>query len=429
MFKEKLLKMISEKREQVKNLNSALIASDDKEERMALGKTLDSVKNELEELERMLADLDKPADGDGKKPAAVVVDDDVLVDDKRNVAALSTMEMRNGKPAQKTAAQEVEARAKKFVETNKLSIDAGEARSVLLASGNIAKPETVSGINDPFNVISSVVDLVRVEDMTGMGGHKEAYVKTWQTADTITDGTAPTPSDPSFGTVMFSPFLMGVVTYVSRELKKQTPLQYEAKVREGALIALKKKLASWIAGGNGSTQIYGIVNAVNTDSESMVQALEMSGAIDDKTLRKIVLNYGGEENVGGSATLILNKNDLIAFGDVRGSDKKAVYEITPDGQNPNRGIIRDGGLSVPYVICSDCAAFTGASTGVKTMIYGDLKNYKLGLFGNYEVNVSEDYKFAEGLLTVRGEVMVGGNVVTENGFIVVTTPATASAGE
>ena len=53
------------------------------------------------------------------------------------------------------------------------------------------------------------------------------------------------------------------------------------------------------------------------------------------------------------------------------------------------------------------------------MIVGDPKNYKLGLFGDYEIAVSEDYKFAEGLLAVRGEVTIGGNVIKGNGFVVV----------
>ena len=54
------------------------------------------------------------------------------------------------------------------------------------------------------------------------------------------------------------------------------------------------------------------------------------------------------------------------------------------------------------------------------MIYGNPANYKLGLFGDFEVSVSDDYKFGEGLLTVRGEVLVGGNVVADKGFVIVT---------
>ena len=144
--------------------------------------------------------------------------------------------------------------------------------------------------------------------------------------------------------------------------------------------------------------------------------------IDEKTLRKIVLSYGGDENVGASARLYLNKSDLIAFGDVRGSDKKPVYEITPDAGNPNTGIIKDGGLAVPYTINSNLTALAGtaqSNTAVtNTMVYGDPANYELGLFGDYTIEVSKDYKFAEGLLTVMGEVLAGGNLIKHNGFLV-----------
>ena len=203
------------------------------------------------------------------------------------------------------------------------------------------------------------------------------------------------------------------------------------KVRKGALIALKKKVVNYIIKGNGSTQPFGVYHAVNTETvpESMTKELLVAAnTIDQKTLRSIVFAYGGDENIGGGARLFLNKNDLIAFGDVRGTqEKKAVYEIIPDGANPNIGIIKDGGLSVPYVICSDVNSSERIYKGVAkipTMVYGAPGAYKLGLFGDYEVNVSEDYKFAEGLLSVRGEAMLGGNVIVDKGFVVVTLATT-----
>ena len=75
------------------------------------------------------------------------------------------------------------------------------------------------------------------------------------------------------------------------------------------------------------------------------------------------------------------------------------------------------------MICSDVTALsesTYADKDIPTMIYGNPANYKLGLFGDFEVSVSDDYKFGEGLLTVRGEVLVGGNVVADKGFVIVT---------
>ena len=198
------------------------------------------------------------------------------------------------------------------------------------------------------------------------------------------------------------------------------------------MIALRKKVGEWIVSGNGSTAIYGILNAVNTDTSplSMTKSLSVtSPTIDEKTLRKIVFEYGTDEEVAGDAVLYLNKKDLIAFGDVRGTNEKgAVYEIEPDGANPNTGVIKDGGLTVKYCINSALTALSASTRGsaaIKTMVYGNPACYKLGLFGDYEINVSEDEKFSAGLLSIRGEVMVGGNVTHKDGFVVVTLAATA----
>ena len=58
------------------------------------------------------------------------------------------------------------------------------------------------------------------------------------------------------------------------------------------------------------------------------------------------------------------------------------------------------------------------------MIYGAPLNFELALFGDMTIEVSKDYKFAEGLLTILGQVTVGGSIVVPNGFVVVTIPAT-----
>lgn len=327
----------------------------------------------------------------------------------------------------KDAPENIEAtedRAAKFARDGRMAIPASETRSTLLSGGKIATPTGVGGIGEPQNILSSIIDMITVEDLTGMGSYKEAFVSAWQTAGAGTEGTVANTSDPTFKIAVINPFDIDVVSYVSKQIKKQSPLLYEEKVRKGALIALKKKAISYIVGGNGSTEPFGIYNAADSAAAALCEAYKVtSSTIDGTTLRKIVFNYGGDENVGAGAKLFLHKNDLIAFGDVRGTnEKKAVYEIIPDGSNPNIGIIKDGGLSVPYVLCSDVTALsdsTYSDADIPTMIYGNPANYMLGLFGDFEVAVSDDYKFGEGLLTVRGEVVLGGNVVADKGFLIV----------
>ena len=117
---------------------------------------------------------------------------------------------------------------------------------------------------------------------------------------------------------------------------------------------------------------------------------------------------------------MLNKKDLMAFGDIRGTnEKKAVYEIEFDPMSTTVGTIKDGGLAVRFCINNELAAVSdsGTAAGKYVMCYGKPLAYQLDLFGPYSVEVSRDYKFAEGLLAVMGEAMVGGNVITSNGFI------------
>ena len=332
---------------------------------------------------------------------------------------------------------DLEARAAEMKSSGKITLTAQEVRRGLvapiqrattIATDSLAKPTGVGqNVEGTFNVVSSIVDEVRVMDCEGCGEWSEPYVSANAAAGARTDGTAATASDPTFRVAAIRPNLVNVTSYVSKNIEKLTPVNYVAKVQEIALVALRAKVGALIVNGDGSN-FYGIKTATNTKSEAIYDTLTMAldsskkGVIDEKTLRKIVLSYGGDENVGASARLYLNKSDLIAFGDVRGSDKKPVYEITPDAGNPNTGIIKDGGLAVPYTINSNLTALAGTaqstSAAANTMVYGDPMNYELGLFGDYTIEVSKDYKFAEGLLTVMGEVLAGGNLIKHHGFLV-----------
>lgn len=318
--------------------------------------------------------------------------------------------------------QEVEERAKRFMEGGRMSITSDAlCRSLTLTSGNIAQPTRVSGINEGQNIVSGIVDMVRVVDAQGMAKDSVAYeIKGGQTAQTKKDdGTAATATDPTLKIAEITPTMISTLSYVSANIRRTTPLNYQGRVTDGALTALRKKTGGLIVTGDPSATIQeptGILKAAAIDSGT---DLTMD-KVDQFTLRKIALAYGGANNVEGGGVLLLNKADLIAFGDVRGdNEKKAVYEIEFSANSSTVGIIKDGGLAVRFCIVDELPALTDTKTaaGSYCMAYGKPLAYQLDLFGPYEISVSDDYKFAEGLLTVRGTAMIGGNVVTENGFL------------
>ena len=319
---------------------------------------------------------------------------------------------------------EEERSANEFVKTRRMAVNTDQTRAVLISGGTLATPTEVSGINDIAGAkVSSIIDMVRVVNCSGMSANRVAYVaEDVGEAATQTEGSAATAKEPTFAYIDITPTSVAVTAQISKQAKKQTPLNYSAKVRDQALLALRKKAASLVTAKLKASALNDTVNATVSTGASKV------GVIDEKTLRNLALALGGDEGIG-SGVLFLNKADLVAFGDVRGTnEKKAVYEITPDSSNPNTGIIRDGGLSVRYCLNSNLTACAGtaqpASSGsnLVTMIYGDPMALELDLFSDYEIQVSEDFAFTSLMDTIRGDVELGADVVVKKAFISLVIP-------
>ena len=319
---------------------------------------------------------------------------------------------------------EEERSANEFVKTRRMAVNTDQTRAVLISGGTLATPTEVSGINDIAGAkVSSIIDMVRVVNCSGMSANRVAYVaEDVGEAETQTEGSAATAKEPTFAYIDITPTSVAVTAQISKQAKKQTPLNYSAKVRDQALLALRKKAASLVTAKLKASALNDTVNATVSTGASKV------GVIDEKTLRNLALALGGDEGIG-SGVLFLNKADLVAFGDVRGTnEKRAVYEITPDSSNPNTGIIRDGGLSVRYCLNSNLTACAGTAqpsasgSNLVTMIYGDPMALELDLFSDYEIQVSEDFAFTSLMDTIRGDVELGADVVVKKAFISLVIP-------
>lgn len=286
-----------------------------------------------------------------------------------------------------------------------------------LTSSNAAKPTGVGGINDAIGGVSSLIDLIKITDCTGMGTYKVA-IMTGDAADAsaITEGQVPTEGEPTFTSVDLTPTNYGTIGYVSKEIRKQTPLDYESKVTESARRSLRRKLNSVAAAAVAAS-------GLNTVME--LEGASGSALFTPNLLSDIILEYGGDEGVEGTGCLFLTKADLKAFAAVRGKNEYLpVYSIVPDTANPSTGIIKDNyGLSCRYCLSKDVKPLAGAtltSSATKHMFYGNPQCLEMGLWGGFDVEVNDGYKFGEGLLTVRGEVSADAEVTVKNGFVVVS---------
>lgn len=383
---------LEELAKRVEALEKINAESEDEAELKAAGEELDELnakkaelEAELAEIIAQIAELDKAADDEENN--------------KRNKFNFMTKESRG---INTMTYEERQNAAKKFAETRKTSVNAEETRAVLVSSGTLATPTEVDGINENgFAGVSSIIDLVKVVNCEGMGKNRVAFTKTDATAAEQTEGSAAGGTGATFGYVDISPVSVAILDAISKQTKKQSPLQYEAKVKEKAMLALRKDAARIVTA------------AVLASAQTTTQTV---ATLNESAIRDIVLNYGGDEGVEGAAYLFLNKADLITLGKVRGTnEKKAVFEITPNEDNPNTGIIKDGGTIVKYCLNKNLTA--------GTMLYGQPMNIELDLFSAYEIAVSEDFYFDKLMDAIRGDVELGADVVAQGGMVKVTVGA------
>jgi len=417
---KKRLKEINARRAEIRNL----INGEDDVDLDALNRELDELDVEEATINKRMETADRLNRGavQGDEPPNAPNPITGQSDGGENRATPAFIDSRAARLADLQGISETEAteRATAFADNHTMQIrtDAVKRALTLTSTGQIAQPSRVSGINPMQNQVSGIIDMVHVVDADGMGEDAVAYQKTGMTAASKKDtGAATTDSTPEFAIAKITPTLITTLAYISKNIQRTTPLNYQNRVSDSALAALRKNVSRMIVTGNPAATIpemTGILKAAAIEDGTDITISK----IDETTLRKIALSYGGDDNIEGGGVLLLNKEDLIAFGDIRGTnEKKAVYEIEFSENSTTVGTIKDGGLAVTFCINNALPALSKAANNAHAMVYGKPLAYQLDLFGPYSVEVSRDYKFAEGLVAVLGEAMVGGNVVTQNGFL------------
>ena len=307
--------------------------------------------------------------------------------------------------------------------------------SVTLATETLAEPTGVDGvIRDAMgNVPGSIIDRVSVMDLTGLGSFLVPYAVSDLTATSgkvkTIAGTARNPgSDPSLAYAELRPYEVNVTQYIDRNISRLTPVAYYNYIQSMAMRAMRRKVATLIANGDGqsSPDMYGIKTAKNKAGNAICASVNIS-AINEDLMDDLFFAYGSDEACGENAYLFLNKADLKAIGKLRNSDKEKIFKMIRT--SANEGVIDDSGSTTPYGIMKDLTALSTATAGsaaIPTMIYGDPANYMLGLFGGFTIRIDESYKAAERLNTILGDVFVGGNVVVDKGFVIANLPKSGS---
>lgn len=458
-MKDYLEKVITAKTEQAENLRAEVKTAETADEVRALGETLEVVLRELDEAKEQLANLDEeqpseepteedsegtestekkaeeedtededeeeptedeePTEGEDKEEKEEPVSEDVQRSadwekvDASNLKKVATFEERGGNKMNEETRKLMEQRGKDLI----------EGRAITVASSDILLPQHQSSdlVTAPFRQVSTFADLTKIRNLQGGESYVAPFVISYGEGGLTAEGADYTESETVFGKAQINKVKITAYAEISEELEKLPAADYEAEVRKGVEIALKKKLAKEQINGTGENNSFtGIMSTVAGNTAVLTTDDLEIGAFDQDTLNKIIFTYGGDEEVEQKGVLVLNKADLLALSVVRNEVGDHAYKIDLNNQTIN---------TIPYVINSNCKALTAGTTneGEYTMFYGIPQHYETAIFSPVEIMKSYDYKFKQGMIAYKASVFAGGNTTSYRGFLRIKKGSVAGA--
>lgn len=421
-MKDFLKKLIQRKKDEQDKLNKRMEESEDIKEVRSIGETLKTIAQEIAEAEAQLQAIenepkDEPKDDEARaddsldpseeepKNENVKRSKDYVKVGGTDIKHMSSTNLRGGNPMdeEKRDAQnkEREERAKALK----------EGRAVTVASDNILLPKHQSNelATVPFRQVSTFYDLTKVRNLQGGESYEAPFTKSYGTGGLTEEGTAYTETEHEFGTAKINKVKVTAYAEFSEELERLPNANYEAEIRKGVEVALKKKMAQQQIGGTGESNTFIGITSTNADNTAVLASDDMElSKIDQDTLNKIIFAYGGDEEVEQKGVLILNKADLLTFSLVKNDIGDHAYKIDLANQTIN---------TVPYVINSNLTSLDKATKGQYSMIYGIPQYYETAIFSPVEIKKSYDYKFKDGMIAYRASVFAGGNTTAYRGFM------------
>lgn len=412
--------------EKKKELLAKIENAKDMEELRSLQKELEDLKEEEKKAEEEKTKLEEERALLRKNAEGIEIKEEK---EERNLLNAKKIE----KPGEEKRNMEednklLEERGQALKDGKSIKVDY-EDRAVTVSSGSVlVEKKYKRTIDESFQGVSALVDRVNSIQLDGGDSYSVAFEKGYGEGDYTQEGADYSESEPKVDYVETGRAKITAYTEVTDELTKLPNIDYQALVVKRVRDAIRKKLGGQIVAGAGtSNTIKGIYNAdVKVLPTSDGADIELT-TIDADTLNTIVFAYGGDESIEDEQVLILSKKDVEAFSKVKDTTGRFVYKITRNGQTGRIGYAQ-GGVDVPFVINSACKALSDTATSQRdfTMVYGALSSFELPVFSTLDIKESRDYKFKQGIIAYRGDVIVGGTVSKYKGFVRVKKATGAS---
>lgn len=250
------------------------------------------------------------------------------------------------------------------------TVPVGFADSVFMAAraiGPILETSDVFNTTTGENIVYPVMSAYSVAELKG-------------------EGAALPSSDPTFTNITLGAFKYGVLVPVSNELLTDSGFDIQSVIAEQAGNALGTILNSEHTTGDGSGEPNGIVTASTLGKTGATAA----GVFTADDLIDLVFSINQAYRVRPTAGFMVSSTAAAAMRKLKDGDNRFLYDLRVGEPDQFLGYRVHENLHMAAV-----------GTDAKSVLFGDLANYKVRLAGGIQVAQSADFAFNTDVTTFR----------------------------
>lgn len=268
-MKKKLEARLAKLRKRYDEVTAALIAEADAEARAALGETLNALRDDINEAEEMLAEVDAPANNEGNEGGE---------GNERHFNPAQAMQMRNGQPNNRNVDSfDTEEYRRAFMDfaCRGVAIPSELRADALTTTSDASAVIPTTILNEMVKELKTYGNLYsRVRKLNVQGGVKIPILSVKPTATWITADKGASESDEqeiqANTSVTFSYYGLECKVAQTLLVNVTTLDMFQSLFAELAVEAIAKALDYAIINGSGSGEPLGIANDTRVDSKHIV---------------------------------------------------------------------------------------------------------------------------------------------------------------
>lgn len=267
-----------------------------------------------------------------------------------------------------------------------------EARATLVPSVNTVPVSFLERVFSLARLVGPMLDTSEVLSRTSGESLRLPVLTAYGTASQTAAGSTISDAEPTFGSILLSPFKQAGLVPIANELIADQGFNLEATIAEAVGNSIGFQVNSLATTGTGTVQPTGIVNAAGSGVASTATSLNT----DDLISLAYSLD-GAARRLPGVGWMV----NTQTLGDIRKlKDGAGQYVLNPVVGGP------DEMLGYPIF---ENPAMSAVGSGVKSVLFGHLPSYKIATTG-LDFAVSADAQFEKDVTVYRWTYRFDGNL-------------------